>query len=482
MDTFFSFLSSIRWQDLVDISINSYILFRFYVLFKETRAFRVLIGFLCLWFFNRLAVSLGLIVTSWAVQGIIAVGALIIIVVFRNEIRSVFQTRSLKAIFWGFPKKAADTPIDIIVESVFEMADNRCGALIVMQGKEDLDEIVHRGISWGGLVSKDMIKSIFWQDNPVHDGAAIIQDNTIKAVKVVLPLSHRRGLPSTYGMRHRAAAGLADSADALVIVVSEETGKVAVARGPEIRTIHRKKELERALEDHLGLAEKRPAHVRRERIKTVAAAVVSVIFVTGVWFSVARGVDALITLEIPVEYTNRNPEMEIVEASVDAVRLHLSGPGALIKSIQPKQVGVRLDLGKAVLGRNIFNIKNDNITLPPGVILKKVVPQEVEVTLDVPITKTLPIQVDWTGELPDHLILESVRLDPPRISVIGGKRILDGLSTVYTEKISLDAIMESDTFTVDPALSPVSLKIAPDSKNRIKVTCVLKERSPVEAK
>ncbi|MBW2192479.1 MAG: DNA integrity scanning protein DisA nucleotide-binding domain protein [Deltaproteobacteria bacterium] len=407
MDSFFSFLASMRWQDFVDIFINSYILFRFYVLFKGTRAFRVLIGVLCLWFFHRIAVSLGLIVTSWAVQGIIAVGALIIIVVFRNEIRSVFQTRSLKAIFWGFPKKITDTPVEIIAESAFEMADKRVGALIVIPGKEDLDEIVHRGLPWHGLVSKDMIKSIFWHDNPVHDGAAIIQDDRIKAVRVVLPLSQRKSLPSYYGMRHRAAAGLAESADALVIVVSEESGDVAVARGSDILPVNRKEALERIMNDHLGLVEDKSAAMKKEKLQTAAAALVSLVFVIGVWFSVARGVDALVTLEIPVEYTNRNLEMEIVEASVDAVRLHLSGPGALIKSIQPNQVGVRLNLAEAVPGRNSFTITNENIKLPPGVTLKKVEPQAVEVALDIPTRKTLPVQVDWIGELPDRLILES---------------------------------------------------------------------------
>jgi len=476
MNTFLSFLSSIRWQDVVDIILNSYILFRLYVLFRGTRAFRVLIGLLCLWFFHRIAVSLGLIVTSWAIQGIIAAGALIIIVVFRSEIRSVFQSRSLKAIFWGFPIKAVDTPIELIIESVFEMAQKRCGALIIIPGKEDLDEVVHSGIAWDGLVSKEMIKSIFWQDNPVHDGAIIIRDNKIKEVGVVLPLSHREGLPSNYGMRHRAAAGLAESTDALIIVASEERGDVAVAKDSDIRTIKRKHDLGRILQEHLGFIEERSAHLRKERFKTIAAAMVSVIFVTGLWLSVTKGFDALVTLEIPVEYMNRNPEMEIMNTSADAVRLQLSGPVALIKSVQPNQVRVRLDLSQAILGENVFTIMNENITVPPGVIVKTVMPQEVEVALDIPVKKELPVQVNWTGGLPEHLILESARLDPDKIQVIGGKQVLEKISTIYTEKVSLDVVRGTGTMTVRLVLNPVSLKIAPDSKDKITVSYVVKER------
>jgi len=101
MSDLFTFLSSIRWQDVVDITLNSYILFRLYVLFRGTNVFRVIMGIALLWFFQRIAVSLGLIVTSWAIQGITAVAAFIIIVVFRNEIRSVPAGVAVAAPFHG---------------------------------------------------------------------------------------------------------------------------------------------------------------------------------------------------------------------------------------------------------------------------------------------------------------------------------------------------------------------------------------------
>ena len=133
MTDFLTFFSAIRWQDVVDITLNSYILFRLYVLFRGTNVFRVIMGIALLWFFQRIAVSLGLIVTSWAIQGITAVAAFIIIVVFRNEIRSVLQARTLKAILWGSSHKKASTPIESIVEGVFSLARRHSGALIVLQ-------------------------------------------------------------------------------------------------------------------------------------------------------------------------------------------------------------------------------------------------------------------------------------------------------------------------------------------------------------
>ncbi|MGD9372950.1 MAG: DisA protein, partial [Desulfobacterales bacterium] len=141
MDKIVYLISSLRWQDIVDIALVSYVLFRFYVLFRGTNVFRVLIGITILWFLQQIAVSLGLIVTSWVIQGIVALAAFIIIVIFRTEIRTVLQARNLKSIFWGVSSKTVITAIETVVQSVHEMADRKCGALIVIPGKEDLEEI-----------------------------------------------------------------------------------------------------------------------------------------------------------------------------------------------------------------------------------------------------------------------------------------------------------------------------------------------------
>ena len=474
-----NFFSTIRWQDIVDITLTSYILFRFYILFKGTNVFRILIGMTILWFLQRIAVFLGLIVTSWVVQGIAAVAALIIIVVFRNEIRSVLQARNLKSILWEFSSKTVLPAIEIITEGVFEMAQRKCGALIVIPGKEDLEEDVKSGIPWKGSISKEMILSIFWPGNPVHDGAVIIRGNQISEVGAILPLSHRDDLPSYYGTRHRAAVGLAEKTDALVILVSEERGNVLVAKGSMQQDIKQKHRLEQILQEHLGVVIKKRPFMRKETLETTMAALLSIIFISGVWFNITRGLDTLITLKIPIEYMNRDPGMEILGTSVNAVSLDLSGSGALIKSITPDQVQVRLDLSKAVAGNNSFTITRENITLPPGVILKNVDPAVVNVNLDVTIKKKLPVQVDWVGKLPDSLILVEAKIDPREVEISGGKRILEKMATIYTEKVPLDNLKGKGSITANLALYPASLKIAAGSKEKVTIKYVIQERYPV---
>jgi uncharacterized protein (TIGR00159 family) len=476
MDKLLSFLVTIRWQDAVDIAINSYILFRLYVLFRGTNVFRVLMGIAFLWFFQRMAVSLGLIVTSWVIQGIIAAAALIIIVVFRNEIRSVLQAKNLRAILWGVPQERMTTPVEEIVEAAFELGRRRMGALLVFPGKEDLGEVIQSGIPWEGLVTKEMVMSIFWHDNPVHDGAAFIQGDHVTEVGTVLPLSQRTDLPSHYGTRHRAAAGLAEETDALVLIVSEERGTISVAKGSEVKGVRGKEALAQILREHLGLPETEGGHLKKGKLELGVAAVVSFLFISGVWFSFTRGMDALATLEIPVEYMNRAAKMQILDTSVNKVRLDLSGSGALIRSVRPEQVKVRLDLSKAAVGLNTFNIAQENITLPPGVVLKNVKPQVVEVTLDVFVKREIPIQTDWVGKLPGNLRLVEAKLAPEKIQVIGESRILTEISTIYTEKISLDKIEKTGSMTVKVALSPASLKFSTDSEGKVTIDYVVKER------
>ena len=477
MDNFLILILSLRWQDIIDIGLVSYILLRFYVLFRGTNAFRVLIGMTILWFFQQVAVSLGLVVTSWVVQGVVALGAFIIIVIFRNEIRNVLLARNLKSILWDFSSKTVITAIETIVQSVHEMAQQKCGALLVFPGKEDLEEVVQGGIPWKGAISKEMILSIFWPDNPVHDGAAIFQGDQIDQVTVILPVSRSDNLPSYYGTRHRAALGLAEATDALVILVSEERGDVVVAKDSQLRIVKQKRRLEQILQEHMGVAIKKGRESRKEKLAFIAAALFSVVFTTGVWFSVSRGVDTLVTLQVPLEYTKRDLAMEIVKTSINTVNLELEGSGALIKSIRPDQVQVRLDLSKSKAGPNTFTISRKNISLPPGVVLKGVTPSVVDVELDVLIKKELPVQIDWVGRLPDHFILEQASVEPKTVEIIGGQRMLEKMKTIYTEKIPLNNLEVEGVITANVALNPASLKIAPGSEERVTIKYLTRLRN-----
>jgi len=470
-------LIGLRWQDIVDILLNSYILFRLYVLFRGTNVIRMAIGIAMLWILARVAMSMGLIVTSWAMQGIIAAAALIIIIVFRNEIAGVLQARNFRSFFWGIPKRQTQTPIDIIVESVYELARHKLGALIVLPLKKEIETVVTGGVPWYGKLSKEMLLSIFWHGTPVHDGATVIQGDQIVEVAAILPLSKSNSLPSHFGTRHRAAFGLAEKTDALVIVVSEERGEVTIFKDGSIIHIKDAIDLDRVLHEHAGTA-RTTRETRHQNMELGLAAMICLVGITAIWFSFARGFETFVTLDVPVEFMNREPKMELLATSASSVTLQLSGSGSLIRSIQPDQVKVKLDLAHAVLGRNNIAIVRDSIVLPPGIDLKEVQPQVLEVNLDVPEQKSLPIQPDWTGKLPAGLIMQDMHVTPDMVKVTGGSLALKNIQTIYTQKIPLDNITTDGKVSVGLVLLPSYLKLDGESKNQVQVTYKIVRRPP----
>jgi len=481
MGFFTNLLYTIQWQDIFDILLNSYILFRIYILFRGTPIVQVLLVLTALQVVQVMAMSLGLVVTSWVIRGVTAVAALIIVVVFRNEIRSVFTTHSLKSIFWGLPRRRHATPDETIADAVFEMGRQRLGALLVFPDKDDLQEIVGNGIPWNGTITREMLISIFWHDNPVHDGAAIVRGDRISNVGAILPLTKRKDLPSRYGTRHRAALGLSEVSDALVIVVSEERGEVSVVKNFTIQPVSDPDALIGLLQDHSGITAKGTGFFQREKTRTALAALLSLFFVFTVWYQLTRGTDTLVSLEVPLEFYNRAPDMEIIDTSVHSVQLYLSGSGQLIQSLKPEQVTVRLNLAQLDAGENILPVGPENITTPPGILLRRVEPSSVQLFLDKIAEKEVPVQVTWTGKLNPDLIITGAEANPSKIRVRGGRRIIDKTTTLYTEPVDLNGITSSNTVTAPLQLEPAGLRVAPGSKEKVSVTYEIRTRTPTSA-
>ena len=466
MNQIYYLLSGLRWQDVLDILLNSYILFRLYVLFRGTNVIRALLAICAFWAAGQAAVSLGLIITNWAMQGIITVAALVIIIVFRNEISSVLQTRDLKSFFWGIPQYQFMTPINIIVESVDELAQKHIGALIVLPLKQGMASVIQGGIPIEGKLSQEMLTSVFWDGNPLHDGAVVIQGGKIISAGGILPLSKRDDLHSYFGTRHRAALGLSELTDAVVIVVSEERGIITLFKEGQIYDIHSRTELEKQLQVLAGEESAKRA-IFPQNLRITAVAVFCLICVTGLWFNFSRGMETFATYEVPVEFINPDQKMEIMSTSTSNIKLLISGARPLINAVNPEQINVKLNLSKAVVGLNRLSVTKENVLLPPGVRLKKIEPSELEINLDGMIEKELPVQPNWIGKLPEGLIMKSAVANPPSVVVAGGGLVLKKVFTVFTEQIQLDRITESGSVSVNLSLEPASLKLKNNDKIQI---------------
>ena len=268
------FLASLRWQDLLDILLVSFVLYRFFLLIKGTRAVQLLRGMLLLLLAYLISHALGLNTITWLVQSTATMIIVAIPVVFQPELRRALAHIGQGELFRGgellFQRRSVSTPevLDEVMGAVKFLSRQKIGALIILERNTGLNEFIETGTPLDALVTTDLLGTIFVPSSPLHDGAVIIQSDRIAAAGAVLPLSEgmRRGSPGgsgkrQVGTRHRAAIGLTETTDAIAVVVSEETGTVSVASGGQLR----RHLTEEALKDLLAGAftqVRRPAHTQ----------------------------------------------------------------------------------------------------------------------------------------------------------------------------------------------------------------------------
>jgi diadenylate cyclase len=224
----FGFLT-VRIIDVIDIIVVAFLLYGFFKFIKGTKATPILVGLLLFFMISFIARWLDLKALSWIMSSILAVWVVAFVIVFQPEIRNALarigRQRPIK-----FFLKVEETPVIAeIIDAVRKLSEEKIGALILIQKSIGLKDIIDTGIRIDAQVNSSLLRTIFFPDTPLHDGACVIQGDTIVAAGCVLPLSENPTLSGKYGLRHRAALGVAEQSDALCIVVSEETGRISFA-------------------------------------------------------------------------------------------------------------------------------------------------------------------------------------------------------------------------------------------------------------
>ena len=238
---------------LIDIVIVLYLFMWLVKMLKGTRAMSLLKGIVFLMIATALSDFLSLNILHYILSAISTYGVVMVIVIFQPELRRTLEQMGSTDIRKFFDTETTDeSAIDKIVTAVYDMSSTKTGALIVFEREMSLDSIVSSGVPIEAKISKELIENIFVKDTPLHDGAMIIKNSRVVAASCILPITNREDLDREYGTRHRAAIGLSEQYDAIVVVVSEETGKVSlVIDGKIIRGLNEeilKKELKRRLE------------------------------------------------------------------------------------------------------------------------------------------------------------------------------------------------------------------------------------------
>jgi uncharacterized protein (TIGR00159 family) len=478
-DIFFPF----KWQNAVDILVISFIVHRLFLLFRGTTAFQVMLAFLFLWVLQSVAQAAGLVLTSWFFQGIGAVAVLISVVVFRNEIREILiQTNPIR-FFLGRPYEARTIDVPLIVQTSFRLVQTGTGALIVLQNRDRLGGHLREGLALDGRYSPEIIESIFAKQSPVHDGAAVISGNRIARVGTFLPLTQKEGLPQHFGTRHRAAVGLSEVTDAVVLVVSEERGEISLVHKGQIELTREPEQLREAL-DRLFLgftSASKPQSRGRLWLAHAGGLLLTFLLVSTVWGIYSGKQLSLISISAPVDFRNIPEHLELRRASAEKVEVQITGKRRLVRALKPEQVGAFLDLQQINDGVHLVDLNQSGIELPLGLEVVRVTPSTIRLELEKRVEKEVAVEPKLEGSPPVGYRIAGIKLTPESVKVSGAVSVLRTMKGLPTEPITLTEIKPKngeEIIKVPLVLPPASIRLLEGQSREVQVTVSLMPQAP----
>ena len=225
--------------DIIDIFLVAMMLYYLYRVTRGTNAFSIILGVVMLYLMYVVVRALNMELLSGILGQFIGVGIIAVVVIFQPEIRRFLQMLGLQqnqriSRFFGGENNEDDLDVDSLVKACIDMGETKTGALIVLQQTSDLSLMAEGGIAVDAKVSPSLLENLFFKNSPLHDGAIIINRNRVVAARCILP-STQSQVPKSYGTRHRAALGMSEVSDAIILVVSEETGGLSIAQGGVIQ-------------------------------------------------------------------------------------------------------------------------------------------------------------------------------------------------------------------------------------------------------
>lgn len=253
---------NIRIWDFIDIAIVAYVFYKIMGLIKETRSIQLIKGIIFILLATKISEWRGLYTINWILRNTLTVGVFALLVVFQPELRRALEhlgrSKFFSNIFINKQEDDLTKTIDELIKAVQMLAQEKTGALIVIERETKLGDVIDTGIKMDALVSGELLLNTFIPNTPLHDGAMIIRDSRIKAAGCFLPLTENQNLSIELGTRHRAGIGITESSDAVVVVVSEETGIISMALNGKLSRYLDIKSLKQILTDLLVEKEQKP--------------------------------------------------------------------------------------------------------------------------------------------------------------------------------------------------------------------------------
>jgi diadenylate cyclase len=375
---------TVTLPEMLDVVFVAILLYTAIVWAQQTRAAFVVRGILILGSIYIIAKYLDLQMTAWIFQGFFAIFLIMIVVIFQEELRQLFERIAV----WSLARKRAPTlgssTSDVLVRTVADLAKEHVGALIVIPGNDPLERHITGGIPLGGKVSAPLLKSIFDPHSPGHDGAVMVDQDNISRFAAHLPLSKDLRQLANVGTRHSAALGLAELTDALCIVVSEERGTISVARDGKLREVQNIQELGAILEAFLQA--KFPSSAQNNitlpfRENWIAKAT-AIALAIGFWYIFVPGSKTVdVSYTVPVSVENLPPDLQVEDIEPPVVNATFRGPRRAFYLFNSSKIKVAIDVSMAELGRRTFTISEKNIQYPKELTLQDISPSTLRLSV-----------------------------------------------------------------------------------------------------
>lgn len=378
---------NLSWQRVVDFSALTMVIYLVLRWSQHARALRLTLGILGLETVALIARPLDLWVTAWLLHATALGAGIVLIVLFQPELRHALNQLDF---LMRRPGRRQGTPsgLDAIGAAAFSLAGAGRGAIIVLTRRDAVNELVSGGVPLGGQVSVEILEAVFRKVSPVHDGATIVEGDRITRVGAVLPLSQRRDLPTHWGTRHRAAMGLSERSDAVLVVASEERREVTVMHDGTHELASSADPLSDRLRSLIAPSTQAVRHptFRLDRLVLGVAALALALVVWTATFVLTGTVER--TLVIPVTFANLAAGLVTADQTAHTAQLRLRGPASTVDAMATSTLTVEADLRGLEAGLHGIDVSVGWPGLPAGVVVEDVSPRRVFVRLSPALSET----------------------------------------------------------------------------------------------
>ena len=463
---------------LIEIVLITLVVYSVANAIKGTRAWVLLKGVLGILVAYVVAYMLKFNVIVTIFQSTLLFIGIAVVLVLQPELKRIIEQIGVNKIGVSFKKvisgekrvikSISDQSIQEIVKGCFAMSKVKTGVLIVIENNIPLDEYIETGILVNGDISSQLLINIFEKNTPLHDGAVIVRKNKVISATCYLPLSDNREIKKDLGTRHRAAIGISEVSDSVVVVVSEETGKISIARGGEL-----KEGLDReGLTDELkSIQEVKEIGIRDISITDgISIKLYSLLGSIILWLAIMGAVDPVVTETIRgvgIDVTNSSSISEIGKTyellDGDKVNVEITGRKSEVDKVGVEDIEVVADLSKLSI---VNAVSLDANILSNSDVMLRLDTDVVRVSIEDLVDSEFDINVKEVGELDDAYYISGIKLSDETLVVSGAKSIISKIGKVEVE-VDLEEVGESREFSIEPKIYDKNGEEIDESKVKI---------------